>query len=291
MYYLVYGLLYLFSLLPLKLLFLLSDGIYVVMYYLAGYRKKVVLRNLSIAFPNKTEAERKRIAKKFYRNFSDFFVETIKLFSASDRYFEKHYQSDYSVFDRLYAEGKKCQVHLGHNFHWELGYLGSVPHIKLTVLGVYMPLTNKIFERIFIKLRTKRGGNLLPATDMRNAMLPFRNEAYALLLVADQSPPNPQNAIWVNFFGKPTAFVRGPENGARLGNLPVVFCYITRIKRGYYRGHFDLGIENPAALEKGEVTKIYAKFLEEKMNAQPENWLWTHKRWKWDWKEEYGEIH
>ena len=76
-----------------------------------------------------------------------------------------------------------------------------------------------------------------------------------------------------------------------MGNLPVVFCYITRIKRGYYRGHFDLGIENPAALEKGEVTKIYAKFLEEKMNAQPENWLWTHKRWKWDWKEEYGEIH
>jgi Kdo2-lipid IVA lauroyltransferase/acyltransferase len=246
--------------------------------------------NLAIAFPKKSEAEREAIAKKFYRNFTDFFVETIKLFSANDKFLNKHFIADYSAFEKIKEQGRKCQVHLGHNFNWELGYLSAVPNIPFKVLGVYMPLSNKIFERIFRKLRTKKGGYLLPATDIRNTILPFRHESYALLLVADQSPPVPQNGIWVNFFGRATPFVRGPENGARGGDLPVLFCYVTKLKRGYYKGHFELAEENPAALEKGELTKKYAQFLEEKMREQPENWLWSHRRWKWDWKEGYGDI-
>jgi Kdo2-lipid IVA lauroyltransferase/acyltransferase len=291
MYYIVYGLLYGLSLLPLRILYLFSDFLYFLIYHVAGYRKKVVMQNLAIAFPQKTEAERKAIAKKFYRNFTDFFVETIKLFSAGDAYLSKRFVADYSAFDTIKEQGKKCQVHLGHNFHWELGYLASVPKIPFKTLGVYMPLSNKTFDRIFRKLRTRKGGYLLPATDIRRAILPYRHESYALLLVADQSPPSPQNGIWVNFFGRPTAFVRGPENGARSGDLPVIFCYVTRLKRGYYRGHFILSEENPAALEKGELTKKYALFLEEKMKEQPENWLWSHRRWKWEWKPEYGKIY
>jgi KDO2-lipid IV(A) lauroyltransferase len=132
--------------------------------------------NLAIAFPKKSEAEREAIAKKFYRNFTDFFVETIKLFSANDKFLNKHFIADYSAFDKIKEQGKKCQVHLGHNFNWELGYLAAVPNIPFKVLGVYMPLSNEIFERIFRKLRTKRGGYLLPATDIRNTILPFRHE-------------------------------------------------------------------------------------------------------------------
>lgn len=248
------------------------------------------MNNLAIAFPQKTEAERKRIAKKFYRNLTDFFVETIKLFSASDDFIEKHYIADYSVFDAIEQQGKKCQVHVGHNFNWEFGYHSILLHIRQKTLAVYMPLSNPTFEKIFKKLRGKRGGFLLPATDMRRAILPFRSEPYALLLVADQSPSSPQKGIWINFFGKPTAFIMGPENGAKAGDLPVVFCHVTKIKRGYYKGHFMLAEDNPAALEKGELTKKYARFLEEKMTEQPDNWLWSHKRWKWDWKPEYGEI-
>jgi len=291
MYYIVYGLLYLLSLFPLRVLYLFSDFFYFIIYYVGGYRKEVVMKNLAIAFPQRTEIERKIIAKKFYRNFTDFFVETIKLFSAGDAFLNKRFIADYSAFEKVKAQERKCQVHLGHNFNWELGYLAAVPKIPFKALGVYMPLSNKTFERIFRKLRTKRGGYLLPATDIRNAIFPFRHEIYTLLLVADQSPPIPQNGIWVNFFGKPTPFVRGPENGARAGNLAVIFCHVTKLKRGYYRGHFTLAEENPAALEKGELTKRYARFLEEKMNEQPEVWLWTHKRWKWDWKEEYGPVY
>ncbi len=279
------------SLLPLRVLYWLSDVFYWIIYYAVGYRKQVVLRNLAIAFPEKTVAERKQIAKKFYRNFTDFFVETVKLFSAGDGFINKHFAADFSVFEQFWKQGKKCQVHLGHNFNWELGYHAIALHIHQKALGVYMPMKSKVFERIFLKLRSQRGGVLLPATSIRSALMPFRHEPYVLLLVADQSPATPKSGIWTSFFGKPTPFVTGPENGARIGNLPVVFSYLTKTRRGYYEGHFVVATENAAALTKGELTKKYAAFLEEKMKAQPEIWLWTHKRWKWDWQPEYGEVY
>src|SRR4051812_4351225 len=126
MYYVVYGLLYGFSLLPLRVLYLISDFAYLIIYHIAGYRKKVVLQNLAIAFPEKTEAERLLIAKKFYRNLTDTFIETIKLVSAGRRFVEKRLTGDFSVFERLNVEGKACQVHLGHNFNWELAQLSFV---------------------------------------------------------------------------------------------------------------------------------------------------------------------
>jgi KDO2-lipid IV(A) lauroyltransferase len=291
MYYFFYGLLYFLSLFPLRILYVLSDFIYVIIYHVAGYRKKVVMRNLSIAFPEKTIRERKDIAKKFYRNFADFFVETIKLFTAGDDFIKAHFVADYSIFNQLHAQGKKCQVHLGHNFNWEIAYHSIASSIVQNPLGVYMPLSNKSFDRIFRKLRSKRGGHLVPATGMREGLFPFRNTPYVLLLVADQSPPSPQRSLWVHFFGRPTPFVAGPENGARAGNLPVIFSYFEKKKRGYYEGHFVLATEDPASLPKGELTRMYARFLEDKMQQQPPIWLWSHRRWKWEYRAEFGEVY
>jgi KDO2-lipid IV(A) lauroyltransferase len=291
MYYLIYGLLYVISLLPLRVLYLLSDFFYVIIFYIAGYRKKVVMGNLEIAFPDKSQEERHRIAKKFYHNLTDSFIEMIKLVSAGKKFANRHFKADYSVFETLYAQGKKCQVHLGHNFNWEIGNLAIATQIPQKYLVVYMPFGNKAIEKIFYKMRTKTGAILLPATEMRTAILPWRGENYALILVADQSPPFPKNGIWTNFFGRPTPFVRGPENGARIADIPVVFCHFTKKKRGYYEGHFTLACEHPGQLEKGALTKIYARFLEEKMAEQPDIWLWSHKRWKWSYKEEFGTIY
>ena len=190
MYYLVYGLLYALSLLPLKVLYLLSDFAYFILYSVAGYRKNIVFQNLDIAFPQKSKKEKIEIAKKFYRNFCDTFIETIKLLSADRNFLNKHFIADYSVFDKLYDKGKKCQIHTGHNFNWELVALAAGDNIKFDFIGVYMPIENKIFDRLFRKLRTKTGTVLLPANDMRNAMLPWRNKQYALGLIADQSAGN-----------------------------------------------------------------------------------------------------
>ena len=290
MYYLIYGFLYLLSLLPLKILYLLSDFAYLVLYRIAGYRKKVVFQNLDIAFPHKSQKEKKIIAKKFYHNFCDTFIETIKLISADRNFINKHFTCDYTVFDRIYAEGKKCQIHTGHNFNWEIANLAVGDNIKFDFIGVYMPIENKIFDRIFRKLRTKTGTVLLPANDMRNAIIPWRTRQYALGLIADQNAGKLDKAHWVKFFGKPTPFVRGPESGARVGNIPVVFGHFTKRKRGFYEGHFFLAEENPRALDNGELTKRYIQYLEKVISEHPEMWLWSHRRWKHEWKEEYGKV-
>jgi len=186
MYYIVYGLLYLVSLVPIRGLYILSDGFYVLVYYILGYRKKVVLSNLQLVFPEKTEAERIAIAKKFYHNFIDTLIETIKMVSASDRYIQKRVSGNWELLNELHKTGRSLQIHLGHTFNWEWANLAGASTMDYTFLGVYMPIGNKNFDRLFRKLRAKSGAVLIPATDMRNAMLPWRNRQYALGLVADQ---------------------------------------------------------------------------------------------------------
>ncbi len=290
MYYLVYGILWLISLLPLRVLYILSDCFYGIVYYILRYRRDVVKNNLAIAFPQKTEKERKIIAKKFYHNFSDNLIEVIKLISASPNYILKHFSGDYSLFEPLYAEGKRCQSLLAHNFNWEWACLAGPLEMKQEFLVVYMPLASKTMERLFVKLRTKTGAILLPATHMRNALVPHRNESYNLVLVADQAPGDPRNAWWVHFMNRPTPFLKAPESGARRGNTPVLFVKIIRQRRGYYKAVFEMGEPNPASMQPGEITKKYVAFLEKFITEYPEMWLWSHRRWKWEWKEEYGPV-
>ncbi len=290
MYYVVYGFLYLLSLLPLRVLYFFGDVVYGIIYYLIGYRKKVVLKNLDIAFPYKTAGEKERIAKKFYRNFIDTFIETIKLFSVGKKWMQKHCKVDTSILYELHRQGKKCQIHLGHNFNWELANLVVPYDSPYLQLSIYMPLTNKTLDRIFKKLRAKNGAVLLPATRISQAMIPYRNEQYLMALVADQNPGVPSKAYWFHFFGRPTPFVRGPEKNARANQVAVVFAYITKQKRGYYEIHFELASDSPHLLQETELTKTYVSFLEKVIRASPEMWLWSHRRWKHEWKPEYGPV-
>jgi Kdo2-lipid IVA lauroyltransferase/acyltransferase len=290
MYYVVYGLLYLLSLLPLRVLYLLSDFVYFLVYYLAGYRKKVVFQNLSIAFPEKSQQERERIARKFYRNFTDNFIETIKLLSAGKRFITKHFIIDTRLFYELQKQGKNCQVHLGHNFNWEIASLAMGIYSPYTFLAVYMPINNKVMDRLFQKLRTKTGAVLLPATAMRTAMLPWRDKQYLLALVADQNPGVPSKAYWFNFFGRPTPFVTGPEKGARANGAAVAFVHFIKRKRGYYGMHIELAVSDPSSLPEGEITRRYIHYLEKAIRNDPEMWLWSHRRWKHQWKPEYGKV-
>lgn len=204
------------------ILYSLSDFIYFIIYHIAGYRKKIVFQNLSIAFPEKTEKEKIKISKKFYHNLTDTFLETIKLISASHDFIRKRFVANFEVVDNLFDKGKKCQVHLGHTFNWEIGNVGMPLGAKHQTIIVYMPFENKIFNRIFLYLRSRTGTIMLPANDMRNAILPYRNTQYLLGLVADQNPGNPANALWIPFFNKPAPFVKAPESGARRGNIPTV---------------------------------------------------------------------
>ena len=290
MYYVVYSLIYLLSLLPMRVLYLFSDLGYVLVYYLVGYRKKVVMENLAIAFPHKTEAEREAIAKGFYRNFMDTLIETVKFFSASRRYFDTHTIGDYTLVEDLYKRGQSIQLHLGHNFNWELMNLAISPLLSYEVLAVYLPLRNKLFNRLFLHMRSRFGTHLIAATNMKNEMLPWRGKQYMIGLIADQSPPAAAPAYWTQFFGKPTGFIKGPERSARRNNFPVIFSHFTKPKRGYYEYHVELATLDPMSLPEGELTRMYAQYLERVMTEHPEMWLWSHRRWKNEWTPEKGPI-
>jgi len=290
MYPLVYGLLYLLSLLPLRVLYILSDGIYFILYRLAGYRKTVVRNNLKNAFPEKSHEERIRIEKQFYKNFIDNFIETLKLLSGGKKFADRHFTVDATLMQQEYEKGKRLQFYLGHNFNWELANIAVTSHTSYSILSVYLPVKNKVFEKIMHRIRSVSGNNLIPATDMKNAMLPYRNTQYLLALIADQVPGDPSRAYWTNFFGKPAPFIRGAERGAIAGNLSVMFGHVYKVRRGFYRLEYELCTSEAASLPKGEITRRYVRFLEKVIRQHPEVWLWSHRRWKKEWKPEYSRL-
>ncbi|HVU98866.1 MAG TPA: lysophospholipid acyltransferase family protein [Puia sp.] len=287
MYYLVYGVLYGLSLLPMWLLYGFSDGIAFLLYAVIRYRRGVVLSNLVIAFPEKTDAERLRIAKRFYRNFTDNFIETLKLLSAGPDFLERRLVIDNpELLDYYYDQGRKLHAHLGHLFNWEIGN-AAIPRLtRYPFLVAYMPVENKVFERLFLHLRSRTGSIPLPATRLQRAILPYRNQQYILALVADQAPGGPENSYWLNFFGRPTPFVRGPERGARIADIPAIFVRFYKVRRGHYRAELITIAEHPGVLPEGELTRRYCRLLEDAIRRQPDSWLWSHKRWKFGWNPE-----
>jgi KDO2-lipid IV(A) lauroyltransferase len=271
----------------MRVLYLISDAIYGIVYYGFGYRRKVVMDNLRQAFPEKTEAELVVIAKKFYHNFIDSFLEVVKLVSASDAWLHKRFTVDTRVLDAVYATGRPCQMHLGHTFNWEWGQLVLTALTKFKILVVYMPISNKGFERLFYRLRTRSGNVFLPAPQMKEAIVPYLPTQYLLGLVADQCPGNMQTSYWIDFLGRATPFASGPEKGARIGRMPVIFASIDKPRRGHYHATMQLACMDASALPEGELTREYVRYLETVIRSRPDMWLWSHRRWKHAWKEEY----
>ena len=290
MYYIVYGLLYLFSLLPISFLYFLSDLFYGFTYYILRYRRDVVAGNLKIAFPEKTDAERRTIEKKFYHNFIDSLIETIKLLSASERFIEKRFIANWEVINQVYESGRRAHLHLGHNFNWEWGNIVLGKKTPFRFLAVYTPITNPAFEKLFLKLRSRSGVVMLPANRMRERFLPYRNTQYLLGLVADQNASDPARAWWFKFFGKPAPFVKGPAKNAITSDAVIIFASIKKIKRGYYEAIFSIDTENPGSYTELELTQKFIRYLENNIRQYPDLWLWSHRRWRWKWKEEYGEV-
>ena len=290
MYYLVYGLFYLLSLLPLRVLYFISDIGYVLVYYGFKYRRNIVEANLLQAFPEKTAAARKSIAKKYYHNLLDSFVETIKSFSVGKNFYNRHCLADYSIFNKYYHEGKICQMHPAHQFNWEWYNHHFAIQMKQPSLAVYIPMTNSLFDKLFYRQRTKHGAIMLPGVNMKESFAPWKNKVHVLTLVADQKPGDPYKAYWFNFFNRPTPFIKGPEKAAREKGCPVVFAFCKKIKRGYYSAEFIPVTEDASQLPEAELTRIYIKALTERIKENPDMWLWSHNRWKHEWKPEYGEL-
>lgn len=290
MYYVVYGLFWLISLLPLRVLYILSDALYGLVFYIVKYRRDIVMSNLKIAFPEKTEEERYQISKNFYHNLVDTFIETIKMLSASDRYIMKRFTGNWDVVNQLYPTGRKVHLFLGHNFNWEWGNVAASHQLKFPFVAIYLPLSSKIFDRLFKTIRSRGGTILVRATHMREDMLPHRSKQYLIGMAADQNPGHLPVATWYNFFSKPAPFLTQPAKAAITNNSIAVFAFIRKKKRGHYEAVFTVAEENVAATNQVELTRKFVRYLEDVIRQYPDMWLWSHRRWRHDWKEEYGKI-
>jgi KDO2-lipid IV(A) lauroyltransferase len=282
MYPIFYGFFYLISLIPWPVVYVLSDGVAFLLSTILKYRLDVVHHNLAIAFPNKTIQERNQIAKEFYQKFADTFFETIKLISMTDASFKKRFTSNVEVLNDIYATGQNVQIMAGHFFNWEFANWGAAKYGKYPFIGVYMPLSNRYFDRLILDMRKRYGSILIPATNFKNQFHQYASSGkYAMALAADQNPGNIKAAFWIPFFGKLTPFVKGPEKGAKLNNTAQVFVHFYSTKRGYYHSQYELLTTAPNYFKDGQLTALYVKILEEKIKQHPANYLWSHRRWRY----------
>jgi KDO2-lipid IV(A) lauroyltransferase len=284
MYYILFGFIYLLSLLPFWILYRLSDFVAFLLGNVFKYRKVVIDKNLSIAYPEKSAAEKEKIKKEFYRNFTDNFIELLKLISLSKKEINKRFTANYEVFNELYDKGYSVQTHLGHFFNWEMANVAYAINLKYPLLGVYMPVTNKQVDRLLYYIRKRFGTKLISAADFKNQFNKYKSDRYCLALVGDQSPAQPDGGYWVPFFNKPTPIVKGPEKGAVLNNTAIILTTITKIKRGYYHSEGFLYTTTPRELPEGEITSSMLRFIEEELKKNPSNYLWSHNRWKHDYE-------
>jgi KDO2-lipid IV(A) lauroyltransferase len=268
------------SVLPFPVLHLISSFFYVVLYYLVGYRKKVVMENLENAFPEKTPSERKEICRKFYKFLCDLVLETFKSFTISEKQLRKHVScKNPEVVNKYFDQGKSVIIAVGHFNSWELLLTGSNLFVKHRMVVIYQPLSNPYYDRKLIKTRAKLGTMLLPATEVKQ-FFHSTKELNATVFAIDQSPSNSKNCYWMKFLNQETGVRFGMEKYAKEFNQPVIFARLNYIKRGYYELEFTEVTNAPQETAYGEITEKATKLLEQDILKEPELWLWSHKRWK-----------
>ena len=279
---LVYPVIWLLSSLPMALLYLLSDGLYLLFFYVIGYRKKVVLDNLTLAFPEKEERELLEIRKKFYRHFTDLVVESVKAFTMSKAFVSKRYAfNNPEVVNDLHKKGRSIAFVGAHQANWE--WSCSMPMVvDVLCFGAYTRMGNKYFDRVIKKSRSKFGFIGYETTKTVQAIKSnFDNGVQGLyLLLSDQSPQIHKTHYWSEFMGVKVPIHTGAEMLAKKFDMAVVNYSIKKIKRGCYKVDLELITETPQQFKNYEITDQYLAIVERNIREQPEYYLWSHKRFK-----------
>jgi Kdo2-lipid IVA lauroyltransferase/acyltransferase len=273
---------YLLSALPFPVFYLVSDFFFFLLYYVIGYRKKVVYENLKNSFPEKSHQELKKIERKFFRYLCDLFLETFKTLTISRETAKRRCKftiETIDLFDKLQSEKKSCIIVMGHfgNWEWAGNTFGLVCKQRLYV--IYHPLKNKYFDKLIYNMRTRFGNGLYAMRDTIREMIRNRNEINATAFIADQTPA-PESAYWTTFLNQETPVFWGTEKIAQKMNFPVIYVTVNRVGRGYYEVHATELVKEPKNTKEGEISELHTRKLEADIIQQPEVWLWSHRRWK-----------
>ncbi len=282
LYIVLYPLLWLLSILPFPLFYLVSDGVCFVVYRLIGYRKKTVRYNLAIALPHLSEAERKSIEKKFYRHLCDLFLEMIKTLTITDAEMNKRFVvKNEALLQEAEAKGKSIILMASHyaSYEWSISINKK---LALKSYAIYKKITNPHFDRLVKTIRAKFGAQLITTKETIPTIEENYNQSQLSLygFASDQSPKASRAFDWGTFFGKETPLQTGAEMLAKKYDMTMYFMHIRKIKRGYYEAELEVLSENPKEVPDFEITALFMKKVEAQILEAPEYYLWTHKRWK-----------
>ncbi len=279
--YILLGFIYLTSLLPHWILYAISDFNFFIIYHLIGYRKKVVYENLKNSFPEKSHEELKSIEKKFFRHLTDVIMETVKEFTLSEKQAKKRFKFiNPEVFQQHYDNGKSVMMTMGHYNNWEYGVTTQL-WVPQECWAVYGKIENPIFDKYLVRTREKFGFTLFPMEATYDVMLNHKQGDKLYMFMADQSPHHAKIKYWIPFLNQETPVHVGAEKLSKMMDLAVVFIDIQRVKRGYYEITAHTLFDNPKDTAEHEITDKYFEILEKLIRKKPENWLWSHKRWKY----------
>lgn len=281
-YHIVYSFLWLISILPMRILYLKSTSLYVLVYYIIGYRKKVVKDNLLLVFPEKTESERNKIAKEFFKHLCDVIFETIKSISISEKEIKKRFQfANIEILDPYFENNRSVLLMASHYGNWEWsGILNKL--LKHEAFAVYKPLDNKQMDALVKDIRGRFGGQIISNKKIvgvlfRKSVQKFRTLTYIL---SDQTPKIGKSKYRDNFMGIKVPVFTGTEELAKRLDFSVLYLKVEKVKRGYYKSTFVPLAENPRDFQDFEITRMFLDQIENQIKDAPQYYLWSHKRWK-----------
>ncbi|HAR38754.1 MAG: acetyltransferase [Bacteroidetes bacterium GWD2_45_23] len=283
-YTLLYIVAYLHALLPFSVLYLFSDILFFLIYYLVRYRRKLVRRNLKNAFPEESQKEIVKLEREFYHHLCDYFVETIKTLHLSDKEVSKRLNFENpEIFNRLTANGKSCILSLGHYGNWE--WVPSIvmhfqPEMKQGL--VYKTLHNKAFDRLFLKIRSRFNSKPIEQVSVYRQMIRLKEAGERMVVgfLADQRPFRNNGQYWTTFLNQDTLVQTGMEKIAQHLGCAVVYLDIQKVKRGYYEGKFFVISSDASQEQDFVIMERYMRKLEETILSAPAYYLWSHNRWK-----------
>ncbi|MBR9915943.1 MAG: lysophospholipid acyltransferase family protein [Algicola sp.] len=282
-YIIVYPFLWLISILPFRLLYAFSDVLYFFIYRVFGYRKKTVVGNLNLVFPDKDEKEIKRITKKFYHHLCDMMVEAIKSLTISEAEMKKRFTfTNVELMQNIENRDRSIVLMCAHYGSWEWIFILQT-YIKSRGNAVYKRIENKYFDRLVKRIRAKYNSHLITTKETIPVLTELQKQGVTTVngFVSDQNPRPWKAFLWTEFMGIKVPVHTGAEMLAKRLDMTVVFFKVKRLKRGYYETSFVTLAENPKEYADYEITEMFLRLVEEQIYEAPEYYLWTHKRWKY----------
>lgn len=282
LFIILYPLLWLISILPFRLLYIFSDGIYFLVYRIIGYRKKVVRRNIALALPHLSSEERIQIEKKFYSHMCDMFLEMIKTMNITQKEIDERFKfSNLETYQELEKKGKSIALMCAHYASYEW-VLSMNKHISFKGYGIYKQIANKYFDKLVRTIRSKFKAYLITTKQTKSTI--ENNTKDGILGVygfaSDQTPRWSKLLYWHHFMGIETPIHTGAESLAKKYDMNVIFLRTKKIKRGYYEASFEVMTEDIHSIPNYKLSEDFMARVEEQIYEQPEFYLWTHKRWK-----------